>query len=137
MRQIPPLFADVDRTFRWEAGAFVVRFVSKQISRELHLSLETYLSKSLTLKCNEHTFAASVMRKNLPTSLRLACVHHFFIPSSSGNLKNPIRSPFGPIRPLCVHTGAQHRRHLCYMMPLKSRFRELGSGLNRASAIYE
>ena len=45
---------------------------------------------SLSLKCNEHTFDALEMRKNLPTSLRIACMHRFVISSSSRNLKNPI-----------------------------------------------
>ena len=62
---------------------------------------------SLSLKCNEHTFDAPEMRKNLQTSLGIACIHRFFISSSSGNLKNPICPPFGPTRPLCVHNGTQ------------------------------
>ena len=62
---------------------------------------------SLSLKCNEHTFDGPEMQKNLPTSLRIAYIHCFFISSSSGNLKNPIWSPFGRTRPLCVHNGAQ------------------------------
>ena len=51
---------------------------------------------------SEHTFWCPEMRKNLPTSLRMACIHRFFISSSSGNLKNPIYSAFGPTRPLCA-----------------------------------
>ena len=49
----------------------------------------------LSLKC----IANSVfeMRKNLPKSLHMACIHRFFISSSSGNLKNPTYFPFVPI----------------------------------------
>ena len=69
-------------------------------------------------------------KKKLPTSLRMACVHRFFISSSSGNLKNSIYSPFGPTRSLSLTP-------MFLAMPPKPRFGELGSGLNRASAIYE
>ena len=50
------------------------------------------------LKCKEQTFVASVMRKNLPTSLRIACIHFFFIPSSCANIKKSNSFPSGPIR---------------------------------------
>ena len=78
----------------------------------------------------KHTFGCNGENKNLPTSLRMACIHHFFSSSLSGNLKNPIYSPFGPTRPLSLTP-------MFLAMPPKPRFGELGSGLNRASAIYE
>ena len=85
---------------------------------------------SLSLKCNQHTFDALEMRKN-----------RFFISSLSGNLKNPICSPFGPTRPLCVHNGTQQFMFdfdaMLLVMPPKLHFGELGSGLNRMSTIYE
>ena len=96
-----------------------------QISTELHLPSDTRpFDMLISLKCIANTlFDTLEMQKNLPISLRMACIHRFFISSSSGNLKNPIYSPFGPTRPLSSTP-------MFLAMPSKPRFGELGSGLN-------
>ena len=143
--QISSLFASLIRPFGgWRPLLWWSLFPSKYRRNctclQRHLSTKTLWYVTLTMKCNEQTFDAPDMQTNL-TSLRIACIHRFFISSSSGNLKNPICSPFGPTRPLCVHNSAQQWTFyfdaMFLMMPLKPRLGELGSGLNRVSAIYE